>query len=94
MTAVNEFMEAVVHYQLEEEKVTFQVRFDEYSLDIRAIYQGPPMAFPQERPDKAEIRDDPEAVARLAGFLVRKYTDKLTVTQEGRQCLVDLHFNH
>ena len=94
MTAMNEFMEAVTHYDLEEEKVSFQVCFDEYSLDVRATYLGPSMSFPEERPDKAEIRSNLEAVARLAGFIVRQYTDKLTTTREGRQCLVDLHFNH
>jgi NCS2 family nucleobase:cation symporter-2 len=94
VTAMNEFMEATVHYDLEEQKVRFEVGFDEYNLDVRAIYTGPPMAFPTERPEKAEIRTDPGAVARLAGFLVRQYTDKLTTTREGRQCLVDLHYNH
>ena len=59
-----------------------------------AGYQGQPMEFPTERPDKSEIRANPEAVARLAGYLVRQYTDKITTTQEGRQCLVVLHFNH
>jgi len=94
MTAMNEFMEATAHYDLEDEKITFQVCFDEYSLDVRAGYQGPPMEFPPERPDKSEIRSNPAAVARLAGYLVRQYTDKITTTQEGRQCLVVLHFNH
>lgn len=94
MTAMNEFMEAVVHYDLEKELISFQVEFDEYSLDVRAIYEGEPMVFPLERPDKLEIRTDPGAVARLAGYLVRQYTDKVTVTREGGQCLVDLHFNH
>lgn len=94
MAAMNEFMEAIVHYRLEEERVVFLVRFDEYNLDVRASYQGPPMEFPSERPDKAEIRTNPEAVVQLAGFLVRQYTDRITTIQEGRQCRVDLHFNH
>jgi len=94
MTAMNEFMEAIAHYDLEDERVTFQVCFDEYSLDVRAGYRGQPMEFPAERPDKSEIRCNPEAVAHLAGYLVRQYTDKITTTQEGRQCLVVLHFNH
>lgn len=94
MTAMNEFMEAVVHYQLEEGKVHFQVSYDEFNVDVRAVYLGPPMVFPTERPDKAEIRNDPDAVARLAGFLVRQYTDRITVTHEGQKSCVTLHFNH
>ncbi len=94
MTAMNEFMEATVHYNLEEQKVSFELSFDEYSLDIRASYKGEPMAFPTERPEKAELRTDPGAVARLAGYLVRQYTDKVTARQEGQQCFVELHFSH
>ena len=52
------------------------------------------MEFPAERPDKTELRTDPDAVVRLAGYLVRQYTDKVTVKQEGKHCLVHLHFNH
>ena len=94
MTAMNEFMEATAHYTLEEQKVSFEVAFDEYNLDVLATYSGDPMAFPTERPDKAELRTDPSAVARLAGYLVRQYTDKVTARQEGQQCLVELHFSH
>jgi len=61
---------------------------------VDTTYTGPPMAFPTERPDKAELRTDPDAVARMAGFLVMQYTDKVTATREGNQCLVVLHFNH
>lgn len=94
MMAMNELMEATAYYNMDGRKVSFEVEFDEYNLDVRANYTGPPMEFPTERPDKAELRTDPGAVARLAGYLVRQYTDKLTLTQEGPQCLVALHFNH
>lgn len=94
MTAMNEFMEATAHYNLEEPKVCFEAAFDEYNLDITATYRGEPMIFPTERPDKTELRTDPAAVARLAGYLVRQYTDKVTARQEGQQCTVELHFSH
>ncbi len=94
IAALNEFMEATVHYGLAGHKLAIEVSFDEFNLDIRVNYEGAPMAFPEERPDKEELRRDPEAVARLAGFLVRRYTDQLTVTQEGPLCHVDFHFDH
>jgi xanthine permease XanP len=94
MAAMNELTEAMAHFDLPENKITFLVGFDEYNLDVRVRYEGPAMEFPAERPDKTELRADPGALVRLAGYLVRQYTDKVTVTQEGKHCLVHLHFNH
>jgi NCS2 family nucleobase:cation symporter-2 len=94
MAAMTEFMEATAHVDLADARVAIAVRFDEYNLDIRIRYEGEPMAFPMERPDKTELRQDPGAVARLAGYLVRQYADRITATQEGKQCFIDLHFNH
>lgn len=94
MAAMNEFVEALDHFDLLDKKIILQVSFDEYNLDVQARYQGPLMEFPAERPDKTELRTNPEAVVRLAGYLVKKYTDKITATQEGAHCLVHLHFNH
>ncbi len=92
--AMNEFMEASVHCDLQENKVLMKVSFDEFNLDVRISYRGSAMEFPEARPDKAELRTEPAAVARLAGFLVRRYADKLTQSQDGQTCIVDLHFNH
>lgn len=94
MAAMTEFMEATAHVDLADSRIAMTVRFDEYNLDIRIRYEGEPMAFPTERPDKTELRQDPGAVARLAGYLVRQYADRITATQEGKQCFIDLHFNH
>jgi xanthine permease XanP len=94
MAAMTEFMEATAHLDLANPKIIMVAKFDEYNLDVRIRYEGAAMEFPTERPDKTELRQDPGAVARLAGYLVRQYTDKLTVTQEGKQCFVELHFNH
>lgn len=94
MTAMNEFMEAAVHYGLEGKKIIMTASFDEMSLDIRIIYEGPAIEFPKERPDMAEIIADEGALARMSGYLVRHYADKVKVSQEGNQSRVDLHFDH
>ena len=92
--AMNEFMEAAVHYGLEGKKIIMTASFDELSLDIRIIYEGPAIEFPKERPDMAEIVVDNGALARMSGYLVRHYADKVRVSQEGNQSRVDLHFDH
>ncbi|MFH0879246.1 MAG: solute carrier family 23 protein [Lentisphaerota bacterium] len=94
MAAMNELIEALAVQAPEAASVSMEVRFDEFNLDVHARYTGPAMDFPAARPDKQDLRLHPEAAARLAGFLVRQYADKITVTQEGSSCHVLLHFEH
>ncbi len=94
ITAMNEFMEAAALRGLDGQKISMAVNFDEFSLDVRISHRGAPFEFPTERPDKTELRSDPQAVVRLAGYLVRQYADNVSVTQDGETCSIDLHFNH
>jgi len=68
--------------------------FDEYKLDVDIHYKGALFEFPPERPDKNELRTDPNAVILLAGFLIRQFADKATCLQKGEVCHVALHFEH
>jgi NCS2 family nucleobase:cation symporter-2 len=92
--AMNEFAEAIVHCGMEGKEIIMSAVFDELSLDIRITYDGPPVEFPEERPDMAAIVDDPAALARMSGFLVRHYADRIEVSREGDGSRVDLHFSH
>lgn len=94
VAAMNEFAETIVHCGMEGREILMTAIFDELSLDIRITYEGPPVQFPEERPDMAAIIDDPEALARMSGFLVRHFTDRIKVSREGEQTRVDLHFDH
>lgn len=57
-------------------------------------YEGPPVEFPEERPDMAAIVEDPGVLARMSGFLVRHWADRIRVSREGERTRVDLHFDH
>jgi len=94
VAAMNEFAETIVHCGMEGREILMTAIFDELSLDIRITYEGPPVQFPEERPDMAAIIDDPEALARMSGFLVRHYADRIKVSREGERTRVDLHFDH
>jgi len=94
MSAMNEFVEAAVGYDLAKTSIIMDASFDEYNLDVDIRYQGKLADFPSDRPNKEELRKDPEAAARLAGFLIRQYADKLTAERDGDQCRVRLHFDH
>jgi NCS2 family nucleobase:cation symporter-2 len=94
MSAMNELMEALALHSATGQKIAMTVAFDELSLDVRISYEGEPLEFPTERPDKTQLRTDPGALALMSGFLVRQYTDEITVAQEGKTCSVMLHFDH
>lgn len=94
MAAINEFTEAIAYYGLKDRKIGVSAVFDELSLNIRINYEGEMMEFPAERPDMGEIVADPGALARMSGFLVNHYADRVKIQRNGDKCHVDLHFEH
>ena len=94
MSAMNELLEATTTCQLTKDTITMEASFDEYNLDIDVHYKGHLLEFPTERPDTKDFLTDPEAMGRLAGYLVRQYTDSVTAEKTGDQCHILMHFDH
>ena len=94
MSAMNEFMEAIALGERMAKPIVMDVGFDEFNLDVTIRYEGAALEFPTTRPDKQQLRTEPGAVTRLAGYLVRQYADKLTATAQGAMNQVVLHFDH
>jgi hypothetical protein len=60
-----------------------------------SVYRGRAMAnFPTSRPEPRELLEDPQAMGRMAGYLVRRYTDKISAVENGEACRVKLSFEH
>lgn len=93
-SAITEFMESVSEYGLSKEDVEIEVSFDEFNLDVNIGYAGRCMEFPPERPDIDALFTDGEAPLKFAGFMVRKYADRVTARTKGGRCLVAMHFEH
>jgi len=74
---MNEFIEAVSLLEPGVDKIDAEVSFDEFNLEIDLVHDGEPMQFPMARPADAELLEDERAVARLAGFLIRNYVDRV-----------------
>ena len=74
--------------------VMTRVRFNELNLNVVLQYCGPAMAFPENPPAADELVNDPDALARLSGFLVQRSADRVTVTAVDGHCHVRLHFDH
>jgi NCS2 family nucleobase:cation symporter-2 len=94
IAAMNELVEAVTGLELARSPIVSDVRFDEYNLDIEVQYTGTLIEFPTQRPSETEMLNDERALAKLAGFLMRHYADRIEATATDDQCHVRLHFDH
>ena len=92
--AMNEFIEAASALELSTGMIDAAVSFDEFNLDVDMRYDGEPMEFPIERPTDADLLEDERAVAKLAGFLIRSYVDRVKFDQINGRCRVQFHLEH
>jgi NCS2 family nucleobase:cation symporter-2 len=92
--AMNEFMEAAGTLDLARSKIGAEVSFDEFNLDVDLRYDGVLMEFPQQRPTQTDLLSDETGVAKLAGFLIRNYVDRIKSDWADGRCRVQFHFDH
>jgi xanthine permease XanP len=92
--AMNEFVEAVSLLEPTISRIDAEVSFDEFSLDIDMRYDGELMEFPSTRPADADLLGDERAVAKLAGFLIRNYVDRVKSDRINGRCRVQFHLEH
>jgi xanthine permease XanP len=92
--AMNEFIEAARALELSTGMIDAAVSFDEFNLDVDMRYDGEPMEFPTERPTDADLLEDERAVAKLAGFLIRSYVDRVKFDRINGRCRVQFHLEH
>jgi xanthine permease XanP len=93
-SAMNEFIEAASALELSTGKIDAEISFDEFSLSIDMRYDGEPMEFPRQRPTAADLLEDERAVAKLAGFLIRNYVDRVKAERINGRCRVQFHLEH
>lgn len=68
--------------------------FDEFNLDIRVSYAGEALELPNTRPSNQEIIASEAGQRRLAGYMLRRYADRVTATHKGGRATVLFHFDH
>jgi NCS2 family nucleobase:cation symporter-2 len=71
-----------------------EASFDEFNLDVRVSYDGPPLELPQKRPSNEEIMASEEGERKLAGFMLRRFADRVAVTHKGVRSTILFHFDH
>jgi hypothetical protein len=91
--AIYEFVTSASSLQLRSPKVQIDTEFDEYRLDVEISYEGLPVELADEPPSLEAIASG-QGVAALSGYIVRQYSDRVRVKQDGATCTVYLHFEH
>ena len=88
--AMNQLIEAIA--DLKDGDAILEARHDDVNLDIRILYKGKPMVFPDKAPSADELMNDPDGVSRMAGWLVRHLADRAAAFVDGDQQGVTLRF--
>ena len=71
-----------------------EASFDEFSVDVRVSYDGAPLELPDVRPSSEEILASEDGERRLAGFMLRRFADRVSVGEKGGRSTVLFHFDH
>jgi len=92
--AVQQTIEAVIAYCDAHGAIWLEVSYDEFVIEAVVTYAGTPLAFPTHAPTRDEILEADDGQQRLAGFLVRRYADKVAATGRDSLNVVRLRFDH
>jgi len=71
-----------------------EATFDEFNLDIRVSYIGPLLELPEKRPSNEEIMETPDGHRRLAGYMLRRFADRVSIAHKAGRSTVTFHFDH
>lgn len=74
--------------------VDVEASFDEFNLDVRVTYEGPPLTFPKHSPSAEEIIESEDGEKLLAGYLLRSSCDRVQATTRNGRTTLLFHFDH
>lgn len=87
-------IETIVEGCNPEGALTIEASFDEFNLDVRVSYSGPPLELPEKRPTNEEIMESDEGQRKLAGFMLRRQADRVAATHKAGRSTILFHFDH
>jgi xanthine permease XanP len=87
-------VETVVDSGVAGGSLEIEASFDEFNLDIGLSYEGPPLELPEQRPSNEEIMASEAGERRLAGFMLRRYADRVAATHKAGRSTILFHFDH
>lgn len=80
-TAIAWCGDALAAADLARSDLTVTIGFDEHRIDVRITYEGPPIVLSPTAPSALELLEDETAPARLAGHMVARLAERLSVRE-------------
>ncbi|MBP8305693.1 MAG: purine/pyrimidine permease [Burkholderiaceae bacterium] len=71
-----------------------EASFDDFTLSVRVSYEGAPLELPDHRPSDDEIMESDEGERKLAGFMLRKFADRVAASHRNGRSTVSFQFVH
>ncbi len=94
IAAMNELLDAAPFLDLQGKKIALSVQFDEFNLDVRAIYDGKPFDIPTSMPCIDSMHDAAATSLALAAFTMSRYVDKMSFSTKDGKTELHMHFEH
>jgi NCS2 family nucleobase:cation symporter-2 len=91
---LHQSIETIVNGCAPQGPLAITASFDEFNLDVRVAYTGPPLELPGRRPSNEEIMASEAGERKLAGFMLRRLADRVAVTQRDGRSTILFHFEH
>lgn len=86
-------IETIVDGCAPQDPLRIEASFDEFNLDLRISYTGVPLEMPEKRPSNEEIMAD-DGEHKLAGFMLRRYADRVSSSYRTDRVTILFHFDH
>lgn len=93
-SAVAQCIETLAELDLVRGNINIDASFEEFNLNVDIEYEGVLPVLSTTRPTAEEMLNDDDAFARLSGYLVMRYADKVDVSHKDGRCNLHLNFEH
>jgi NCS2 family nucleobase:cation symporter-2 len=94
IAAMNELLDAAPFLGLAGKKIALSVAFDEFNLNVRAIYEGKPFEITAAMPSIDSMHDAEATSLALAAFTMSKYVDKMSFSSKDGKTELHMHLEH
>jgi xanthine permease XanP len=94
IATINELLDAAEALNLMGKKIQVTVQFDEFNLDVRALYEGNAFEIPASLPCVTSLQDALDMSLKLAAYTMGRYADKISFSTKEEMTELHMHFDH
>lgn len=93
-SAVAQCLETLAEFDMVAGNIKIDASFEEFNLDVDIEYDGLLPELTRVRPTEEELLHDENAFARLSGYLLTRYADKIATGSRNGKSFLRFNFEH